>query len=612
MKTAAKSGCFAHSDYLKNGGHSMPIWLNLLLTTAILLLQIYLGLLLFDLKRPFLKLILIAMIAAIANNAMEFWFGLYSPIKIIVPVIILICLYAYFAKTNILKSALAIIMGGNIIYFIDSITMLLFINLLKILPMELFNDSLLNIIAVIIFISQGLVVIVLIKTRNWKLSNLSQLADKGSKAYKTTMLLLMAMPSIVYCFICFLTDYTLSFPANNISIILNIANALFLAYFFGLFIFLQRTEQESEQKYYDLFNSVDEGFCIIEVLFDDNDRPLDYCFLETNKAFKKQPGIVGAAGRCMREIAPENEQHWFDIYGHVALTGEPTRFQKPADALGFYYNVYAFRVGKPEQRRVAILFNDITEQKKTEEALRESEQKFKTLAEELELADKNKNDFIGVLSHELRNPLATIAAGIDLLDKYDDNKKTEKTKESMKRQMAHLIKLVDDLLDVSRISHNKIKLKMEKIDLTKTTRKNIEDIRPEFEKRGVQLHTKIQLQQIFIDADAVRISQIIGNILGNALKFTPKDGVVWFSLKQKQQNAVITVKDNGPGIDPEILPHIFEVFTQAEQSLDRQNSGLGLGLSIVKRIVDLHGGNITAYSAGLGKGSEFTISLPIS
>lgn len=224
----------------------MPVWLNLLLTTIILLLQLYLGLLLFDLKRPFYKLILIAIIAAVTNNALEFLFGVYSPIKIIAPVIVLFCLYSYLAKTNILKSALAIIMGGNIIYFLDGITNLLFYNLLKVLPIELFNDFLLNITAVIIMVSQGLGIIALIKIRDWKLYNLSQLADNENKEYKTiliTMLVLVGMPTLVYCFVCFLVGYTLSFPAGNIFIILDISTILFMAYFFGLCFLLKRAEK---------------------------------------------------------------------------------------------------------------------------------------------------------------------------------------------------------------------------------------------------------------------------------------------------------------------------------------------------------------------------------
>ena len=152
--------------------------------------------------------------------------------------------------------------------------------------------------------------------------------------------------------------------------------------------------RESEERYRRLFTSMDEGFCIIEVLFDDNQNPMDYRFLEVNDAFEKQTGIKDAKGRLMRQIAPGHEQHWFDIYGKIALTGEPARFEKPAKELHRWYDVYAFRIGRPEDRQVAILFNDITERRRIERELRE--------------ADRTKDEFLAMLAHELRNPLAPI------------------------------------------------------------------------------------------------------------------------------------------------------------------------------------------------------------
>ena len=143
----------------------------------------------------------------------------------------------------------------------------------------------------------------------------------------------------------------------------------------------QACAQSGGEAYRALFDSIDEGFCVIEVLFDDADNALDYRFLEVNRVFEKQTGISNAVGRRMREIAPAHEEHWFQIYGQIALTGESRRFENPAAALGRFYDVYAFRLGRPEQRHVAVLFNDITQRKQIEEALRESEQRLELAME---------------------------------------------------------------------------------------------------------------------------------------------------------------------------------------------------------------------------------------
>lgn len=255
---------------------------------------------------------------------------------------------------------------------------------------------------------------------------------------------------------------------------------------------------------------------------------------------------------------------------------------------------------------------DISKRKQAEEALRNSEKKANALNMELEKADKNKNEFIGVLSHELRNPLAVISAGLQLLEITNNDYQTSKAKEIIKRQMGQLCKLVDDLLDVTRITQNKIELEREHMIVNDIVKNIVDDIKSEYVKKGVWLATRIQVHAIPLYADPVRITQIIGNILMNALKFTPANGAVWLSLKQVKNEAVIQVKDSGKGISPELLPHLFQPFIQAEHSLDRHTGGIGLGLSIVKGIAELHGGNASAYSAGLGKGSSFTIRLPIS
>ncbi len=254
---------------------------------------------------------------------------------------------------------------------------------------------------------------------------------------------------------------------------------------------------------------------------------------------------------------------------------------------------------------------DLLERQHADALLRESEMKALALVSELEKADKNKNQFISVLSHELRNPLAAISAGVQLLAITQDKNQTAKVEDIISRQMNQLCKLVDDLLELTRITQNKIKLKKEYIHLSETVKNAVDDMRLAYEKKGVCLRTRIQLKPVWLSADPVRVTQIIGNLLTNALKFTQENGEVWVALRTKGNNAVISIIDNGIGISPEILPRLFTPFTQADSSLERSRGGLGLGLSIVKGIVDLHEGSVTAYSEGLGKGSTFTIRLPL-
>ena len=256
-------------------------------------------------------------------------------------------------------------------------------------------------------------------------------------------------------------------------------------------------------------------------------------------------------------------------------------------------------------------FTDITAQKAMEEELSKSEKKALALVNELEKADKNKNEFISVLSHELRNPLAAILAGMEVLDITKDARQKSKVKEIMNRQTNQLCKLVDDLLELTRINQNMIKLKRKIIDLNEAIKGVIEDFEYEFEMNGIELEAKIQTEQIMLYADPVRLTQAVGNLLNNALKFTHKGGKACLMLQQENEDAVILVQDNGIGIAPQNLPHLFTPFMQVNTSLERSTGGLGLGLSIVKNVVGLHGGTVCAHSEGLEMGASFSIRLPI-
>ncbi len=254
---------------------------------------------------------------------------------------------------------------------------------------------------------------------------------------------------------------------------------------------------------------------------------------------------------------------------------------------------------------------DVIDRRQFEEALRESEEKAIALVGELEETDRNKNQFISALSHELRNPLAVISAGLEILSLSQNKEQIQKAKDIMYRQMNQLCSLVDDLLDLTRISNNKIELKKEKIELNKLISLITDDQQALFDEKGMTLYTKISSHSIFIHADSVRLKQIIGNLLHNAQKYTRPGGETVLSVNEDNHEAVIRVKDNGIGLSLELIPRLFQPFVQADSSLDRSSGGLGLGLSITKGIVELHGGSVKAFSEGLGKGSEFTIRLPI-
>jgi PAS domain S-box-containing protein len=238
-----------------------------------------------------------------------------------------------------------------------------------------------------------------------------------------------------------------------------------------------------------------------------------------------------------------------------------------------------------------------------EMALRESERSLRE-------ADQRKNEFLGVLSHELRNPLTPIRNSLYILDRATPGGEQARRAHSViDRQVGHLSRLVDDLLDVTRITRGKIRLQRTRVDFVDLVRRTVEDHRSLLEEHEVAID--LPSKAIWIDGDPTRVAQVLGNLIGNASKFTPEDGKVSVSLTQADGYAVLEVADTGMGIDAETLKRLFEPFAQADRSLDRSRGGLGLGLALVKGMVELHGGEVSAHSDGPGKGARFTIKLPI-
>ncbi len=362
----------------------------------------------------------------------------------------------------------------------------------------------------------------------------------------------------------------------------------------------------SEERYRTLFESVDQGFCIFEMIFDDQDRPVDYRFLEMNKMFEAHTGLRNAVGRTAKELVPNLDGYWFDTYGRVARTGEPARFESEAPAMDRWFDVYATRLGGPESRRVALLFSDISERKR-------SEDKLVKLATDLAEADQRKTEFLATLAHELRNPLAPIRSGLSVMRLKGDNAASvARVREMMERQVGHMVHLIDDLLDVARISGGKLELKKERADLRGVLSSAVETSLPLIETGQHELSVEAPEHEVAAEVDVTRIAQVVANLLNNAAKYTPSGGRIGLSLRVEGGDAVITVSDNGIGIPQEALGSVFEMFSQVGNHLERAQGGLGIGLSLVRRLVDMHGGQVTAESGGPRRGSVFTVRLPLA
>ena len=253
----------------------------------------------------------------------------------------------------------------------------------------------------------------------------------------------------------------------------------------------------------------------------------------------------------------------------------------------------------------ATVSQDVTERKRLEENLRR-------LAADLSEADRRKNEFLAMLAHELRNPLAPISNAVRALrvGGYDEEA-LRSAPEMLERQVGHMARLVDDLLDMSRITRGRIELRKERVELAPIVDQAVDAVRAQYKTMNHQLTVTLPPTPVHLNADPTRLAQVVGNLLNNASKFTDKGGHVWLTVEQEGEQVVVRVRDNGIGIAAEHLPSLFEMFAQVDTSLERSRGGLGIGLTLVKTLVEMHGGTVQAHSDGLGHGSEFVVRLPI-
>jgi signal transduction histidine kinase/ActR/RegA family two-component response regulator len=250
------------------------------------------------------------------------------------------------------------------------------------------------------------------------------------------------------------------------------------------------------------------------------------------------------------------------------------------------------------ERFLLAITRDISDLKRAEQTLRD--------------ADRRKDEFLGMLSHELRNPLAPVKNSLYVLDHVEPTgAQARRAKEIASRQVAHMTRIVDDLLDVTRIGQGKIELQYGAVDIAGLARRTAEDYGELMQDRHIALKVEVPPHPVVIRGDETRLNEVLGNLLHNAAKFTHAGGWVTLTVTEDQGKAVVRVRNTGSGIAPDVLPTIFEPFTQGKQALARSEGGLGLGLALVKALVEMHGGSVTASSDGLGKGATFTIALPL-
>jgi signal transduction histidine kinase/DNA-binding response OmpR family regulator len=345
-------------------------------------------------------------------------------------------------------------------------------------------------------------------------------------------------------------------------------------------------------------------------------RGKEQSFVLANPRFEQLVGrskLIGSPGREALP-GPAATRTW-DILEQVYRTGDP-----------FLGNEYPGLFGLKGEDGSERFFNFVAQPNKGADGAMENvmlhavevtdsvaaRRQTEALARQLLESDRHKDEFLAILGHELRNPLAPILTALHVMRLRSADPSTERERAVIERQVAHLSRLVDDLLDVSRATMGKIDLRRERVDLAAAIARGVEMTRPLIESKHHKLIVSAPVGALYVEGDPVRLAQVVGNLLQNAAKYTEPGGTIEVEGRREGPNMVIRVKDNGRGIAPERLSSMFELFVQGDPVPDRSHGGLGIGLTLVRSLVQLHGGTVDAHSEGQGRGSEFVIRLPAS
>jgi PAS domain S-box-containing protein len=349
-------------------------------------------------------------------------------------------------------------------------------------------------------------------------------------------------------------------------------------------------------------------------------RGPDFIFRLANRCYRELVGRDGIEGQPLLQAFPEwrgGEIH--HLLAQVHATGRAARAEELRvvwrDAAGgeherfLKFSVEPLAVEEGEERGMIVVAVDVTEQVRTRQEIERAHAERAELLAELTAANRTKDEFLAMLGHELRNPLSPIVSALELI-RLRGETGAERERGIIERQVQHLVRLVDDLLDVSRVTRGKVELKCERIELAQPLGKAVEMARPLLAQHRHHLDVEIEPGLVW-EGDPMRLAQVVSNLLTNAARYTPPGGRVLLRARGEDDESVrLSVTDTGIGMTPELRAHVFDLFFQGQRNIDRAEGGLGIGLALVKNIVELHGGRVEAHSDGPGAGSEFVVLLP--